>query len=60
MNGKALFASKTFWTNILMGVLAYTGTVPVTKTTALIGFGVNVALRLLTGVPITSLIPGDK
>ena len=56
MPGKALFTSKTFWANTLLGALALMKVVPVNEYTLGGEIVLNVFLRLLTNQPITGLV----
>lgn len=55
---KSLFASKTFWFNVLSAVVTIAGIIPANPvTTGIIAVG-NVVLRLVTNQPVS--VTGSK
>lgn len=58
---KSLFASKTFWFNVVTAAVSLTGVLPIPAETATIIVGVgNVLIRLLTNQPVHVATPGDR
>lgn len=55
---KSIFASKTFWVNVLMGAAAYGGFLP-PKYAAVVVPVANVALRIVTNQPVSVLPSGQ-
>ncbi len=56
--GKSLVGSKTFWINLLGSAISVlgSGVVPPKYSIPIMG-AINIINRLLTGVPITSVLP---
>jgi hypothetical protein len=54
--GKDLFHSKTFWANALLAASTYIVPVMPPKYSLPVALGTNVALRLISGEAITSIL----
>lgn len=58
MTPKSLFASKTFWFQILSAAAAVSGVLPLAPATmAVVTAVVNVGLRIVTDTPVTVAQP---
>ncbi len=50
---KSIFASKTFWTNLLAGIGVVAGVIPANPYTMAAGAIANILLRVVTKQPVT-------
>jgi hypothetical protein len=56
MDAKSLFQSKTFWINLVTGVLAVAGVLPPQVSIPVIA-AANIILRVVSGQPVTVPLP---